>query len=205
MFKRSLRILGASTAIIPFVTSRAEAHLVTTGLGPVYDGIGHLLLSPDDILAAVAVGLLAGLRGPVTARKVLVALPIGWLLGGVVALFSALPEISAQLPSAVSLLLIGALVACDRALPASLISGLAFFLGASHGFFNGLAMADAGTFSGILQLIGISVVLAVVTCLITALVISLRQPTARIVIRVAGSWIGAIGLLLLGWSLRMKR
>ena len=35
-----------------------------------------------------------------------------------------------------------------------------------------------------------------------ALVVSLKIPWARIAIRVAGSWIAAIGMLLLGWTFR---
>ena len=35
-----------------------------------------------------------------------------------------------------------------------------------------------------------------------ALVVALRAPWTRIAVRVAGSWIAAIGLLLLGWSFR---
>jgi hypothetical protein len=34
------------------------------------------------------------------------------------------------------------------------------------------------------------------------MVVAIRRPAARIAIRVAGSWIAAIGLLQLGWSLR---
>jgi len=35
-----------------------------------------------------------------------------------------------------------------------------------------------------------------------AIVVSVKAPWQRVVVRVAGSWIAAIGLLLLGWSLR---
>ena len=44
--------------------------------------------------------------------------------------------------------------------------------------------------------------LFVVVALAAALVVALRAPWARIAVRVAGSWIVAIGLLLLGWSFR---
>jgi hypothetical protein len=36
----------------------------------------------------------------------------------------------------------------------------------------------------------------------TAFVISLRRPWTRIAVRVAGSWIFACGLLMLGWMLK---
>ena len=49
-------------------STRAHAHLATTGLGPIYDGISHLFLSVDDLLAVLAMALLAGLNGPTSAR-----------------------------------------------------------------------------------------------------------------------------------------
>jgi hypothetical protein len=41
----------------------------------------------------------------------------------------------------------------------------------------------------------------VILALVSAAVVALRRPWARIAVRVAGSWIAAIGLLLLGWTL----
>ena len=60
----------------------AAAHLVTTGLGPVYDGISHVLYSPDDLLPVLAVAFLGGLNGVTAARRALFALTGAWLLGG---------------------------------------------------------------------------------------------------------------------------
>jgi hypothetical protein len=56
----------------------AEAHLVTIGLGPVYDGIGHLLVTPEGLLPVLALALFAGLRGSGAGRRVLCVLPIAW-------------------------------------------------------------------------------------------------------------------------------
>ena len=56
--------------------------------------------------------------------------------------------------------------------------------------------------AGRLGLVGIVSTLFVVVALAAAFVVALRAPWARIAVRVAGSWIVAIGLLLLGWSLR---
>ena len=41
----------------------AEAHLNSTGMGPVYDGLMHFLASPEDLAPVLALALLAGLRG----------------------------------------------------------------------------------------------------------------------------------------------
>jgi hypothetical protein len=48
-------------------------------------------------------------------------------------------------------------------------------------------------------LIGISATLFVVVALVSAFVMSLKQPWMRIVVRVAGSWVAAIGMLMFGW------
>ena len=54
----------------------AAAHLVTTGMGPVYDGIGHLLLTPEDLIPVFAIALYAGLRGRTPGRRALFFLPL---------------------------------------------------------------------------------------------------------------------------------
>jgi urease accessory protein len=71
-----------------------------------------------------------------------------------------------------------------------------------HGYLNGVAIRPVGFAAGTLEMIGIMVSLFVLIALFSSLVITLRWPAARIVVRVAGSWIAAIGLLLLGWTLR---
>jgi hydrogenase/urease accessory protein HupE len=37
----------------------AQAHLMNSGFGPFYDGLAHPLISPEDLLPAVAMTLLA--------------------------------------------------------------------------------------------------------------------------------------------------
>ena len=64
----------------------ARAHLVTSGLGPFYDGALHLLLSPADLLGLIAAALLAGLRGRKAARMTVIALPLAWLCAGLIGL-----------------------------------------------------------------------------------------------------------------------
>ena len=54
---------------------QASAHLVNSGLGPFYDGVAHLFVTPEDVLAVVALSLLAGLGGKPCGRAVLFVLP----------------------------------------------------------------------------------------------------------------------------------
>ena len=88
MFERAYKrsILTTACLTILFFPARADAHLVTSGLGPVYDGIGHFFLSPGDALAALALALLAGLRGTAAGRRALFILPMAWLAGGLAGL-----------------------------------------------------------------------------------------------------------------------
>ena len=44
--------------------------------------------------------------------------------------------------------------------------------------------------------------LFVIVALLSAFVLSLKRPWARIAVRVTGSWIFASGLLMLGWMLK---
>jgi urease accessory protein len=177
----------------------AAAHLVTTGLGPVYDGITHLLLSLEDLLPVIALALLAGLGGPVDGRRALFVLPFAWVLGGIAGFASAAPMLGGA-ATAISALVLGALVAVDRRWHPAAVPGLAAVLGLVHGGLNGAGLAAANREA--LALIGIGATVFVAVALLAAWVVSLRAPWQRVAIRVAGSWIAAAGLLLLGWSLR---
>ena len=189
--------LAAAAVIV--MPAAASAHLVNTGLGPFYDGISHFALTPEDLLPALALALLAGLRGSHAGRLALFALPGSWLAGGLIGL--AWPTVgTATVPTTVSFIAIGGLVAWDARIRPPWVAGLALILGLVHGYLNGSAMSEARL--GALGLAGIVASLFVVVALFAALVVVLRAPWARIAVRVAGSWIVAIGLLLLGWSLR---
>jgi len=177
--------------------SDAAAHLVTTGMCPGYDGIGHLLLTPEDLVPVLALSLYAGLRGAADGRRTMFLLPLAWFAGGVAgSMVRGVPLLPAP---ALSFLVVGGLVAADLRLPANAVSALAVGIGLVHGFFNGAALREG---AGTLGLLGILVMLFVLVPLASAFVVSLRKPWMRVVVRVAGSWIAASGLLLLVWSLR---
>ena len=73
-------------------------------------------------------------------------------------------------------------------------------VGLLHGWLNGVGLAEAQR-EGI-GLAGIASAAFVMVAIASASVVSLRAPWTRIAVRVAGSWVAAIGLLMLGWSLR---
>jgi hydrogenase/urease accessory protein HupE len=179
--------------------SLTEAHLVQTGFGPFYDGISHLALTPDDLLSVAALALLAGLCGARAGRLVLFALPGAWLAGGVVGLLRPVID-SSPLVTTVSFLVVGAMVALGRPLPAALIAAIAAAFGFVHGFLNGATMGRVGL--GVLGLTGVVAAVFTLVALLAAFVVSRRRPWERVAVRVAGSWITAVGLLMLGWLFR---
>ncbi len=195
-------------AALVLLPATAHAHLVNTGLGPFYDGVSHFGLTPEDLLPALALALLAGQRGAGTGRTVLFALPGAWLVGGLGGLAGIVsPSIAAGGPfgtilTTVSFILLGGLVAAEAHLGRGWLAGFAVVVGLLHGALNGAAMARANL--GALGLAGIVTTLFVVVALAAALVVAIRVAWGRIAVRVAGSWIAAIGLLLLGWSLRAR-
>lgn len=177
----------------------AHAHLVTTGLGPLYDGITHLFMSPDDLVPVLALALLAGLNGAAAGRWALFLLPASWFAAGLAG-YAAGPGAVPQAVTIASFLLLGGLTALDRRLPPTFIATLAVVVGALHGWLNGTSIASDE--SARLGVAGITASVFVVVALVSAAVVSLPAAWMRIAVRVIGSWIAAIGLLLLGWSLR---
>ena len=120
-------------------------------------------------------------------------------MGGLAGL--AFPTISsAPVLTTASFLALGGLVAAEARLRPEWVIALAVVVGLFHGYLNGTAMSQARL--GTLGVVGIVSTLFAVTALAGALVVAIRASWGRIAVRVAGSWIAAIGLLLLGWSLR---
>jgi hydrogenase/urease accessory protein HupE len=180
----------------------AEAHLVSTGFGPFDDGLTHLFVTPEDLLPVIALALLAGLRGPRFGRAVLFVLPIAWLVGSALGLLLRSP-VTLPLPATVLTIALGMLLATDRRLPLTSVAGLALLLGLLHGLLNGSELPKSPSSSQIF-IAGVGAALFITVSLLAGQAASIQRPWARIAIRVAGSWIVAIGLLMLGWTLRVS-
>jgi hydrogenase/urease accessory protein HupE len=185
----------------------AEAHLVTTGLGPIYDGPLHFVVSPDDLVPVLALALLAGLRGPAHGRRALLVLPAAWLLAGAFGLAmvdtASVGVTSASVVTSLSFVLLGALVAADARLSPGAVTVLAAWLGLVHGYTNGITMAQPSL--GPTALLGITAAVFAFVAIAASAVVPVRAVWARVGVRVAGSWVAAIGLLLLGWTFRVGR
>jgi hypothetical protein len=176
------------------------AHLMTTGLGPFYDGLAHLFVTPEDLLPVLALSLAAGLRGPAGGRAALLVLPVAWLagtlLGGLFSPHWIWPVVSAGLT-----VFAGAVAAADRGTSTRLVAVLAGTIGLWNGSWNGIELARSAS-DTLVTALGIASSVFVVVALVGSLAAAVRAAAARIAARVAGSWIAAAGLFMLGWSLR---
>ena len=188
---RSARI-AAVAVLFCLNCPHTEAHLNTTGLGPVYDGVAHLVFSPADLAVVVVLVLLAAMRGARYGRWLLALLPAAWLVGGLGGLTFPITA-SLGWVTGLSFLLAGALVAADRNLPLPLLGTLVAIIGAVNGFLTGAGFAQ--TPAAALTLTGTLVALMIVVTLVAGLVVSLKAFWARVAVRVMGSWIAATGLL----------
>ena len=194
------RVLWLSLLLMIGVPS-AHAHLMNTGLGPFYDGLTHLFVTPEDFLPVIALALFAGLCGPQSGRAVLFILPVAWLTGALVGASSDMP-LTLPVTTAIVTIAFGVLVAIDRQLPLRLVVGCSVVLGLLHGSLNGSDLSQQRAVG--LSIIGVAVALFVIVSLLAGQVASLRLAWTRIVVRVAGSWIAATGLLMLGWAVRAR-
>lgn len=198
--------LIAPTAVVCGVLGAADsasAHLVTSGAGPFYDGVAHVLVSPDDLVVVIALGMLGGLSGRRAAKRLVLALPTAWLIGAALGLFVtgnvATSGISDWLP-AVTVLVAGLLVAINPGTPVFVPAVVSTAFGMIHGWLNGCAMAATQT--SFLAAVGVVSAVAVLVLLLSAGVSSLRTDWQIIAVRTLGSWAAAFGLLALAWALQ---
>ncbi|WP_374335015.1 HupE/UreJ family protein [Methyloversatilis sp.] len=190
------RLSGALAFVLAAFAAPAHAHLASTGFGDFYDGIAHVLITPEDLLVVIAAALLAGQRGTTAARLAALALPVSWLIGGLVG--SRWPLMSDQaLLTTLTFAIAGLMVALDRRLHVTVVIAVAVIAGLLHGLANGPTMTPAGI--GLQGLIGAISAVCVLTLLLSSQIAMLTRDWHRIAVRVAGSWIAASGLLMFGW------
>ena len=197
----TLRLRAGIVAMLVFASGcgPAEAHLNATGMGPIYDGLVHFLTSPEDLVPALALGLLAGMRGAPYGRRAMFTLPAAWLLGSLFGLSAALVS-AGTLWASLWFMLLGGLVVADAKLSLRSVTALSALLGIVHGYLNGTGMGFSP--QSVVATLGLAAAVFVLVVLVAALVVQLRAQWGRIAVRVGGSWIAASGLLMLGWFIR---
>jgi urease accessory protein len=196
---RSLAAIAA--AALCACAPAASAHAPSTTVADFHAGFLHALTSLEHVLAFTALGLFAGHQGS-RAQPALLVLAAALLAGAALGL-SAPPFAPVDLANLASGVLFGLLVAAAVALPTTAVYLLAALAGLTHGYANGVALAPP--LKPWLYVPGVAMaglLVAVYGCVIVDCVQRRNRGWMAIAVRVAGSWIAAIGILVLGLSAR---
>jgi urease accessory protein len=173
----------------------AAAHTLNNRFGDFYAGVAHPVTALEHAPPLLAMGLLAGQQGERAARW-LVLVPLALLIGA--GLAAAAPWLPAMgLLNAASFVVLGLLLAAAWRLLLPVLIALGAVFGISHGYENGRAMAPDTAVH--LFVLGVAAAGGVVTALVSAATIDLAaKPWSRVAVRIAGSWIAAIGIMTIG-------
>lgn len=183
--------------LIILLSGPTFAHDLSERYGDFLGALLHPLSALDHALAFCALGLYAGLRDARwSVIAFVLALLVGTLLPSLTAV-SAVPFIG--LVNAGSVLVLGALTAFATTLPFTAMVALSISFGLSHGFENGSDLIGISAWHAALGVAAAGIALTVPAA---ALAHALPPGYPRVAVRVAGSWIAAIGLMVLGLQLR---
>lgn len=197
---RRIESLGRAVFVIGLMSfaASADAHSTVKGVGDLYAGLLHVLTALEHVLPFIALSLLAGQRGlKAQAEAVLLVFPVALMIGAAAALWTP-PVPGLAFFNMVSAIVIGGLVASAWPLPGVVFYGLVVVFGLSHGFANGEAIVEST--KAYLFILGIGLAGLAVLAYGTLMVDYLLKRKAgwiTIAVRVAGSWIAAIGVLVL--------
>ena len=177
----------------------AYAHSATRGAGDFYAGALHALTALEHVLPFVALGILAGQQGR-KSEPVLLVFCLALAAGAIVELWAPpLPYVG--LLNIFSGILFGGLVAAAWSLPMTFCYGIATAFGLTHGFANGagmIAQTKPYLFIPGVALAGLAV--TAYGLIFTDYLLRRKAGWIHIAVRVAGSWIAAIGILVLATS-----
>lgn len=175
----------------------ASAHSLGARLGDFYEGFLHPPLTIDHVFPLLALGLLAGQQGKASGRMLLLVVPLSMLAGGCVALVTPV-LIWIKWINLSSFIVLGLLVAFNSKTPLLLTSGLALLFGLSHGYTNGQEVtAQTDLFLFFAGVSSAALILVAYASAVTVKLLHSTQQWQPIAIRVAGSWIAAMGILML--------
>jgi urease accessory protein len=190
---RTLSIIFSIGPLFLIFPSSALAHPMK-GVGDFYAGMLHPMISVECVLPIIALSLLAGQQNRRTAIGILLSFPITSVLGAWLGLIEPVSPFVAVINTA-AMAVLGILVALNRSLPLEVSVILSSVLGLTVGWANGGELtSDTSAYRFIP---GLAVVGFLLISYGIGLVRSLNMPWAKTAVRVTGSWIAAIGILVL--------
>lgn len=192
---------GAAAALALFA-GPAGAHAIDPRIGDFYAGLLHPLTAFEHVLPIVALGLLTAQHGLRRSQLVLLLFPLAFAAG---AWFSLeVPSLPAIFPINIFwAVLLGVLVATAVSLPLPLLYAIAVGCALTHGYANGQAMTPESKAALFVLGLAVAAFLALAYVVVCA-DFALRQKARwlPVAIRVGGSWIAAIGILVLSLAHR---
>ncbi len=188
------------TGIFLILTSTAHAHMAVEGAGQIANGALHPLMTPAHVLILLGLGLLSGMQVPLDLKTPLrVFTPVSAI--------ALLATTSGRITGVYQPVLIGIamciaiLIGLDKKLPrlvrALLCAAAAVGIGLDSVVESGSTFEVAKTLLGTWLGVNVAVVYIAICASNGA-----EKKWARTGIRVVGSWIFAISLLVLAFSLR---
>jgi urease accessory protein len=165
------------------------------GVGDFYAGMLHPVITIETVLPLVALSLLAGQQRRETAIHLLAAFPASLIAGALLATLGSAPSYLGVLQLVLTAG-VGLLVALARHVPSWLLVVLGTALGVSVGWAN--AAEAFGQVSRFRFVAGLAVVGLLLLVYGNGLVRNLKREWTQIAVRVVGSWIAAVSILVLG-------
>lgn len=166
-----------------------------TGVGDFYAGMLHPVMAIEFVLPLTALSLLAGQQRRERAIAMLTTIPIALAVGAVLGLVVPIPSGVAWVNLGLMVVL-GVLVAAAPTLPFVVAIGVTALPGAFIGWANG---AELGVETSAYRFIpGLTLSGFMLVTYGIGSVRRLQAPWMRIGFRVVGSWIAAVGVLVLG-------
>lgn len=181
----------------------ALAHELISQHGAFLGPALHVFTEIDHLAASTVVGLLAGQNEAPGRTYGVVAFLVALVLGIVASLgFAGLGAFASVegLLSAATVLVAAMLIAVGKQLPVWLIAFVSTALGLVHGIANGYAIADSPRM--MVSVLGVGIAALVIAVVGMRIAAALSGRRGRLVVRVIGSWVAALSLLLTGLALR---
>jgi len=175
------------------------SHSLSPRFGDFYGGLLHPLTALEHVAPLVGLGLFAGQQGRAAGRMLLWLLPAALAMGAVFGMWLNVTEPVEQtllILLRLTFVLVGALVAGAWPLPQSMVAFIAIAVGLFHGAAN--TFDAPAQLAAHLYVSGVALAGFTVTALVSALAVSLKVEWQKIALRVLGSWLAAIGILMLG-------
>jgi len=193
--------LFAAAMFLTAVPGVAEAHLVNTRLGDFYDGILRPLTGFEFALPWLALAILAAFQGKRRGRWLILTFPLGLLAGALLSI--VLPHLGfVPILNVATFAVVGLMLATALVLPSPALLALGTITALLNGYENGAEMAAAA--DRFLFIAGTAAVGYIFVTLVTGSALAFLEGPGgwrSIALRAGGSWIAAVGIMVLGYQL----